>query len=166
MPRVTTALLLAGIALGASGADLPFVNWENHPVHALALSPDRTLLAVAHTADGRVQFYDVSAGEPVAAGHVVVGVDPVAVRFRNDGELWVANHISDTVSVVDVPARRVRATLATADEPHDVVFAGGRAFVSCSQAKQVRVYDPAGLGRAPLVVATDAEDPRARAVRS
>ena len=164
MPRVTTALLLAGIALGASAADLPFVNWENHPVHALALSPDRTLLAVAHTADGRVQFYDVSAGEPVAAGHVVVGVDPVAVRFRNDGELWVANHISDTVSVVDVPARRVRATLATADEPHDVVFAGGRAFVSCSQANQVLVYEPADLARAPLVVAIDAEDPRALAV--
>lgn len=164
MARPSTFLLLAVLAVNAVAADLPFVNWENHPAHALDLSPGRGLLAVAHTADGRVQFYDVGAGEPVPAGHVVVGVDPVSVRFRSDGELWVVNHISDSVSVIDVAARRVRATLATADEPYDVVFAGGRAFVSCSQANQVLVYDPADLGRVPLVVPIDAEDPRALAV--
>ena len=42
------------------------MNWENHPVHALDLSPDRSLLAVAHTADNRVQLFD-RAGKYLAA---------------------------------------------------------------------------------------------------
>ncbi|MCB1610480.1 MAG: hypothetical protein KDI60_01665 [Xanthomonadales bacterium] len=147
-----------------SANDLPFVNWENHPIHALDLSPDRTLLAVAHTADQRVQFFDVSQAVPVSVGHVVVGVDPVSVRFRNAGELWVVNHISDSVSVIDLATRKVRATLATADEPFDVVFAGNKAFVSCSQANQVLVYNTDNLALAPTVVPIAAEDPRALAV--
>jgi YVTN family beta-propeller protein len=164
MARATIALFLALVAGGAPAADLPFVNWENHPVHALDLSPDRTLLAVAHTADARVQLFDVTTGEAIPVGHVAVGVDPVSVRFRSSTELWVVNHISDSVSVVDVPARRVRATLPTADEPYDVAFAGGRAFVSCSQANRVLVFDPNDLARVPSVVPIDAEDPRALAV--
>ncbi|HET9484902.1 MAG TPA: hypothetical protein VFO79_13165, partial [Xanthomonadales bacterium] len=164
MFRVLPALLLAGFAAAANAAELPFVNFENHPVHALDLSPDGRLLAVAHTADQRVQFFDVASGEAIAAGHVVVGIDPVSVRFRNDGELWVVNHVSDSVSVVDVAARRVTATLATADEPFDVVFARSRAFVSCSQANQVLVFDLGDLARAPVVIPIQGEDPRALAV--
>ncbi len=156
---------MLGVATSvASAADLPFVNWENHPAHALDLSPDGALLAVAHTADQRVQLFDIASGEPIAAGHVVVGVDPVSVRFRNAGELWVVNHVSDSVSVVDVATRRVVRTLATADEPYDVVFARGRAFVSCSQANALLVYDTADLARAPVRIPILAEDPRALAV--
>ncbi|GMU44723.1 MAG: hypothetical protein AMXMBFR25_27090 [Lysobacterales bacterium] len=161
MLRALPLLLLPALA---SAQDLPFVNFENHPVHALDLSPDRRLLAVAHTADARVQLIDVSQDEPVPVGHVVVGYDPVAVRFRSDGELWVVNHVSDSVSVVDVAARRVRATLRTADEPFDLVFAAGKAFVSCSQANQLLVYDVANLAAAPAVVPIRGEDPRALAV--
>src|SRR5688572_15342205 len=164
MSRSILLAVVVGATAPAHAADLPFVNWENHPVHALDLSPDRTLLAVAHTADQRVQFFDVSSGEPVPAGHVVVGVDPVSVRWRNARELWVVNHVSDSVSVVDVPARRVTATLATRDEPYDVVFARGRAFVSCSQANALLVFDADDLARAPTVVPILAEDPRALAV--
>jgi YVTN family beta-propeller protein len=160
--HATALLLFASASIGA--ADLPFVNWENHPVHALDLSPNQKLLAVAHTADARVQLFDVSEAEPVSVGHIVVGTDPVSVRFRNDGELWVVNHISDSVSVVDIASRRVRATLATADEPFDVVFAGTRAFVSCSQANQVLVFDTGNLATPPAVVPIRAEDPRALAV--
>lgn len=166
MLRNIFALLLLASVNTASAVGLPFVNWENHPVHALDLSPDGKLLAVAHTADQRVQLFDVSEAAPVSVGHIVVGTDPVSVRFRGDGELWVVNHISDSVSIVDVAARRVRATLATADEPFDVVFAGTRAFVSCSQANQVLVFDTANLANAPTVVPIQAEDPRALAVSS
>lgn len=162
--RRLLSMFLGLVASTVSAADLPHVNWENHPIRAVDLSPDRTLLAVAHTADNRVQFFDVREAEPVPAGHVVVGVDPVAVRFRNDGELWVANHISDSISIVDVAARRVRSTLATADEPFDIAFAGGRAFVSCSQVNRVLVFDPANPAAAPAVVPIAAEDPRALAV--
>ena len=73
---------------------------------------------------GPRQLFDVSEGQPVFIGHVVVGVDPVSVRFRSESELWVVNHISDSISVVDLTSFRVVRTLATADEPSDVVFAG------------------------------------------
>ncbi len=162
MLRLLLATLLF-VGAGPAAAELPFVNWENHPVRALDLSPDGRMLAVAHTADQRVQLFDVSSGEPIAVGSVLVGVDPVAVKFRTDGELWVVNHISDSVSIVDVHARQVRATLATDDEPFDVVFAQGKAFVSCSQANRVLVFD-AQNPAAPQRIAINGEDPRALAV--
>ena len=164
MSRRIFSVLLTLFGCSAGAVDLPHVNWENHPVHALDLSPDRRLLAVAHTADQRVQLFDVSTGAPVAVGHVVVGVDPVSVRFRNAGELWVVNHISDSVSVLDVATRTIKTTLSTADEPFDVVFAGGRAFVSCSQVNSILVYDLSDLARAPITVPIGAEEPRALAV--
>lgn len=155
---------LAFVCAPVNAQTQPFVNWENHPIHALDLNPDRSVLAVAHTADARVQLFDVTNELPLALGHVAVGTDPVAVRFRTASELWVVNHISDSVSVVDISTRRILATLQTADEPFDVVFAGGRAFVSCSQANVVQVFDLADLTRAPVNVEIKAEDPRALAV--
>lgn len=145
-------------------AEVPYVNFENHPVRALALSPNRQLLAVTHTSDARVQLIDVSGDAPLPVGNVMVGTDPVAVQWRNDGELWVVNHLSDSISIVDVPSRRVTRTLATGDEPFDVVFAGNKAFVSCSQVNQVQVFDVNALQLAPQVVAINGEDPRALAV--
>jgi YVTN family beta-propeller protein len=169
MKRLYVMKLMVGLVMGAAvwsahAADLPYVNFENHPIHALDLSPDRSLLAVAHTADQRVQLFDVSSGTPVSIGHVVVGVDPVSVRFRNNGELWAVNHISDSVSVIDVATRKIKTTLATADEPFDVVFTAGRAFVSCSQANQIAVFDLTDLTAAPRSIKIAAEDPRALAV--
>lgn len=162
--RKIWAVVAAGLSGSLAAADLPYVNFENPPLHALDLSPDRSLLALAHTADQRVQLFDVTGDVPLPVGHVLVGVDPVSVRFRGNGELWVVNHISDSISIIDLGTRRVRATLATADEPYDVVFAGQRAFVSCSQANQVLVYALDDLSRPPQTVAIQAEDPRSLAV--
>ena len=95
---------------------------------------------------------------------IPVGLDPVSVRARTSTQAWVVNQVSDSVSVVDLVAGRVIATLATDDEPADVVFAAGRAFVSCSQANRVLVYDVAQLRQAPQRIAIEGEDPRAMAV--
>lgn len=160
---VLALLAATPILADAPAVDLPHVNWENHPVHALDASPDRSLLAVAHTADARVQFFDVREGVARPAGHVLVGLDPVSVRFRTDTELWVVNHISDSISIVDVPTRTIRRTLRTGDEPFDVVFAAGQAFVSCSQANEVWVFDAADPTTAE-VIPIIGEDPRAMAV--
>ena len=163
-PNLLAAVSLLIGSAAAFAQDLPHYNFENHPIHALDLSPNKRLLAIAHTADARVQLMDVSGGLAVSNGHVVVGYDPVSVRFRNDSQLWVVNHVSDSISVVDIDSRRVVATLATADEPFDVVFAAGKAFVSCSQANMVQVFDVADLRKAPVNIAIGAEDPRALAV--
>ena len=50
----------------------------------------------------------------------------VAVAVRNDGEVWVVNHLSDSISIVNTAANppRVTRTLLVGDEPRDIVFAG------------------------------------------
>ncbi|MFC3195666.1 YncE family protein [Marinicella sediminis] len=159
-------LLLLVVPPQAMASEVAYVNWENHPVHALDISPDKSRLAVTHTADNRVQLFDVSLGYPVRMGHVKVGVDPVSVRFRNNNELWVVNHISDSISVVDFNARRVVKTIPTGDEPFDVVFANERAFVSCSQVNQVWVFNPADPEEAVMIIDVMAEDPRAMTVNT
>ena len=55
----------------------------------------------------------------------------------------MVNHLSDSVSVVDVVDGRVVDTIRTGDEPTDVAFAGTpvRAFVSLSQEDAIAVFD-------------------------
>src|SRR5262245_14956933 len=138
------AILFAGSSQAARGAVDSFVNFETPPVHPIALSPSGSQLAVCNLADGRLELFDISSGTAVPAGSVPVGLDPVSVRYRTASEAWVVNHISDSISIVDVAARRVVATIQTLDTPADVVFAGtaGRAFVSCATPNTVQVFDP------------------------
>jgi YVTN family beta-propeller protein len=44
---------------------------------------------------------------------VPVGVDPVSVRCRTSNEVWVVNHISDSVSIVRLSTRNVVATISS-----------------------------------------------------
>ena len=110
-----------------------------------------------NTADDRLLVFDLASGKPVPAFDVPVGLDPVSVRARSATEVWVVNHVSDSVSVVDLTTHNVVATLRTDDEPADVVFAGTppRAYVSCSQANTLLVFDPANLAAAPARIAID-----------
>ena len=97
---------------------------------------------------------------------VPVGMEPVAVGVRSNAEVWVVNHLSDSVSIVSLassPPRVVR-TLLVGDEPRDIVFAGPartRAFVTCAHRGQNVPFDPQlqtpGVGRADVWVfdATD-----------
>ncbi len=71
-----------------------------------------------------------------------VGLEPVAVAVQSRREVWVVNHLSDSVSVVDVTSPRnpwVDKTLLVGDEPRDIVFAGpqrSRAFVTTAHRGQ------------------------------
>jgi len=95
-------------------------------------------------------------------GSVTVGLEPIAVAVRNDNEVWVVNHLSDSVSIVDTTlgfAPRVERTLLVADEPRDIVFAGpgkNRAFITTAHRGQNAPYDPQlttpGIGRADVWV--------------
>jgi DNA-binding beta-propeller fold protein YncE len=77
----------------------------------------------------------------------------------------VANHISDTVSVVNVSAGAVTFAIEVPDEPCDVVTAGpaGRAFVTCQQENKIAVINYLG-GQLTEILTVDAENPRALAV--
>jgi YVTN family beta-propeller protein len=159
------ATVLYGPAQSSSAAEPEFVNFETAPVHPIALSPDGSRLVVCNLADGRLEVFDVTSGLPVSVGSTSVGIDPVSVRFRGANEAWVVNHISDSISVVDVGALRVIATVDTLDTPEDVVFAGSplRAFVSCALPNTIQVFDPVSRQLVTNVV-VDAERPRALAV--
>ena len=118
-----------------------FTNFESPPQHPLDLSPDGQTLAVTSLPDARVELFDLSSGMPLLSGDVRVGIDPVSARFRNDNELWVANFISNSVSVIDLSSRRVIATIQTSEGPSDIAFANQRAFVSCAGANRILVVD-------------------------
>src|SRR5262245_12645278 len=88
-----------------------FINFETAPVHPVAISPDGKTLAVCNLPDSRVELFDLTAPLPRRIGSVFVGVDPVTARFRTDSELWVVNHISDSISIIDVSRFIVVRTL-------------------------------------------------------
>lgn len=158
------ALAGAGCCWSTASAQNAVWNWESPHVHPIALTPSGQTLLAVNTADNRLEMFDVSSGVPVSMASIAVGVDPVSVRAVSDSEAWVVNRISDSVSIVDLTSHRVTRTIGVGDEPCDVVFAGGKAFVSVSEQNQVRVWDLANLGNAPTILAIQGEDPRSLAV--
>src|SRR5262245_1012377 len=127
MPAVRLAMVaLTALGLTPALVAAEFVTFESGQVRPLALSPGGTRLFATNTPDGRLDIFDVDAAGLRHAASVPVGMEPVAVAARTDTEVWVVNHLSDSVSVVslaDGPPRVVR-TLLVGDEPRDVVFAG------------------------------------------
>ena len=139
---------LAGIALltitlTSAKAQPSFITFESGQVRPIAMTPDGKKLLAVNTPDNRLEIFSVSAGSLTHTGSVPVGMEPVAVAARNNKEIWVVNHLSDSVSVVDLstnPPRVVR-TLIVGDEPRDIVFAGtgfNRAFITTAHRGQHR----------------------------
>src|SRR5207237_8368630 len=122
--------------------------------------------AICYLRDNRVEIFDITSGKPVALTNVPVGLDPVTVRFRTTSEAWVANYMSDSISIVDLTTTRVAATVTTSNEPSDIVFAGApqRAFVSCAQPNLIQVYSPSTL-QVVTNLASHGQRPRYMAVR-
>jgi len=154
--RVLTVLSVLVAAAGPVRA-ASFVNFESGHVRPLALSPAGDRLFAVNTPDDRLAIYTIGAGGLTLAAEVPVGLEPVAVAARTNlagqTEAWVVNHLSDSVSIVeldpaDVTRSRVARTLLVGDEPRDIVFAGsghGRAFITCARRGQNRFpADPAG----------------------
>jgi YVTN family beta-propeller protein len=165
--RLALALTLAVLA-GPAFAQGNYTLFESGPVRPLALSADGTKLFVCNIPDGRLEIFNVTAAGLAHSGSVQVGVDPVAVAVAPNGQVWVVNHMSDSISIVDVPTLRVVRTLLVGDEPRDIVFAGvgnTRAFITTARRGQARPQvDPnapdeattdlltPGLGRADVWV--------------
>ena len=109
-----------------------------------------------------------------------VGIDPVSIAVRPDGkEVWVSNHVSDSVSVIDTdPVHRtymqVVATIqefdlksrsTRFDEPVGIAFASNdKAYVALSSENEVAVID-VGSRDVKKRLKIPAQDPRAITVR-
>ena len=161
LARLAVCCAVAVTVLLPAFAQAAFVTFDTGQVRPLAMSPDGTRLFAANSPDNRLEVFSLESGSPVHVASVEVGLEPVAVAARNDGEVWVVNHLSDSISIVDVAASppRVVRTLLVGDEPRDIVFAGtggNRAFVTTAHRGQNAGFDPQltteGIGRADVWV--------------
>lgn len=159
---------MAGIMLFCMSIALPlrsessFTLFESGQVRPLALSPDGGHLFAVNTPDNRLEIFRVFEQGLKHIDSVPVGLEPVAVAARSNTEVWVVNHLSDSVSIIDLSkrhARRVVRTLLVGDEPRDIVFAGPghrRAFITTAHRGQNTGRDPQlttpGVGRADVWV--------------
>ena len=136
--------------------------FESGPVRPIALSADGKRLFVTNRPAHCLEIYAVEGDMLRLASTVAVGLEPVAVAERNANEVWVVNHLSDSVSVVRLDGTaRVLRTLQVGDEPRDIVFAGpnrDRAFITAAFRGQNRPavnaasLTAAGQGRADVWV--------------
>jgi len=158
------ALLLGPSAALGQGS---FTAFETGQVRPLALSPDGNRLYAVNTPDNRLEIFRVAAGGVSWLTSVPVGLEPASVAVRSADEVWVVNHLSDSISIVDVAASppRVKRTLFVGDEPRDIVFgrapsdtgnARSRAFITTAHRGQNNPRDPQlttpGVGRADVWV--------------
>jgi YVTN family beta-propeller protein len=125
-----------------------FIEFESGQVRPLAMSPDRTRLFAVNTPNSTLDVFGITSGGLALQTRVPVGLEPVAVAARDNNEVWVVNHLSDSVSVVSLTGTpRVTRTLLVGDEPRDIVFAGSpaRAFITTAHRGQQRT-DPSIAG--------------------
>jgi len=170
MNRLTILLTLL-LTLPNGYASDSFVAFESEHFRPLALSPDGDTLYAVNTPDNRIEIYATGRLGLEHLHSVPVGMEPVALAAVGDSEVWVANHLSDSVSIVDVSVSppRVTRTLLVGDEPRDIVIASGKAFITTAHRGQNSPYtDPEnpmemlteGIGRADVWV-FDINDPGA-----
>ena len=173
---VLSAVLSLGILEDVRGGErfsspnqrTPFVSPHFRPV-ALAGS----FVFVVNTPQGTLDVIDSRTYKVVR--EIPVGVEPVSVAIRPDGrEVWVANHVSDSISVVDndplsLTYWNVVATIqdfdekaATQfDEPVGIAFANNeKAYVALSSENKIAVID-VGSRKITKRLSIPAQDPRA-----
>ena len=136
--------------------------FESGPVRPITLSADGQRLYVTNTPANCLEIYSLQGDSVRLASAVTVGMEPVAVAERNGNEVWVVNHLFDSVSVVRLDGTpRVLRTLQVGDEPRDIVLAGpnrDRAFITAAARGQNRPgftnanLTTAGQGRADVWV--------------
>ena len=155
-----------------------FQLFESPQADPLRLSPDGTVLYSALTTMGRVRV--ITTANLIAVATIEVGIDPVSVALRPDGsELWVANHVSDSVSVISLAPGasqyKVVETIQSVDaanlitdfdEPVDIAFANNdKAYVALSSRNRIAIVD-ANSYAVTGFLAMNAQEPRAMRVRN
>ena len=163
---------LAGVSLlltaASASAQQSYAHFEARHTHPIGLSPDGARLFALNSPDSRLSVFDVSEDEnarPVLIAEIAIGVEPVSLRARTADEVWVVNEVSDSLSIVSVSRRAVIETVSTPDEPADVVFAQGKAFITCSRNNLVRVINAETRAEMGIIV-LDGLYPRALPVNA
>ena len=140
LPVLLSAPLLS---MSASAQSPSFLEFDSGQVHPLARSPDGTKLFATNTPNGTLEIFNITDAGLTLQARVPVGLEPVSVAARSNTEVWVVNHMSDSISVVSLAGTpRVTRTLLVGDEPRDLVFAGSpaRAFITTAHRGQHRTH--------------------------
>jgi DNA-binding beta-propeller fold protein YncE len=133
------ALAAAVTPLATQAASPSFVAFESGQVRPLAMSADGTKLFATNTPNNTLDIFNITSSGLQLVARVPVGMEPVAVAARSATEVWVVNHLSDSVSIVSLSGTpRVVRTLLVGDEPRDIVFAGSpaKAFITTAHRGQ------------------------------
>jgi DNA-binding beta-propeller fold protein YncE len=150
LPRTLLLSLSALAATPPLQAAPAFVAFESGQVRPLALSGDGSRLYAVNTPNNTLDVFQVTSTGLTLITRVPVGMEPVAVAVRDEREVWVVNHLSDSVSVVSLDGvPHVTRTLLVGDEPRDIVFAGrpARAFITTAHRGQQLVH--ASIAKVP-----------------
>ncbi len=133
-----------GLLVSPLRAEFTFANYESPQSHSLKISLDGGRLYAVNTPANLLAVYSLEqVNSPELLMEIPVGIEPISLAIRNESEVWVLNHISDSISVVDLDRGVVSATIQVGDRPGDIVFAGQaqRAFVSSMTERCVYVID-------------------------
>lgn len=138
-------LVMLALTSATYTAQAGFTAFESGQVRPLALSSSGDRVYAVNTPGSHLEIFRSGASGLTLLSSVPVGLEPVAVALRNDGEAWVVNHLSDSITVIDVASSppRVIRTLLVGDEPRDIVFAGpgrDRAFITTAHRGQNSPY--------------------------
>jgi len=121
-----------------------FANFESPQAHSIAVADNGNLLYAINTPNNSLSVFTLDEdGKPTLATDISVGIEPVSMALRTQTEAWVVNHISDSISVIDLELGVVTSTIQVGDRPGDIVFAGNpaRAFVTSMTERTVQVID-------------------------
>ena len=172
-----TLLVLLHVSLGAAPKKIGHPAFLSPHVQPILVHEDHVF--VANTPSDTVDVIDAKSRKIVH--RIDVGIDPVSLALRPDGkELWVANHVSDSVSVIDLDDSKptfmhVVATVQDIDpktkatrfdEPIGIAFANDRkAYVALSSENKIAVVDVVSR-KVTKGLPIRAQDPRAIIVRN
>jgi YVTN family beta-propeller protein len=117
---------------------------EIHGINIAALSNDGTTLYAADGDLGVVAVIDPR--EDKVLKTIRVGKDPWRIYMSHDGKYAITpNNGDQTISIIDLAAGKVAATLEAGENMTGVNYAAGKAFVISSTTGFVYVYDMKSL---------------------
>src|SRR5436190_814056 len=117
---------------------------EVHGINIAMFGPDGRYL---YAADGDLGFVGViDSREDRVVKTIKVGKDPWRIYMSHDGKYGITpNNGDETISIIDLKANKVAATLEAGPNMTGVNFAAGKAFVISSTSGFVYVYDMSSL---------------------
>ena len=163
-----------------------FAENETKQGHPLLLSPHSDPISyygghvfVVNTQSDTLDIINAELNQIIS--RIATGIDPVSVEVRPDGkEVWVSNHISDSISVIDndpkspsyhtivatIQAMDLEKKATRFDEPVDIAFANNdKAYVALSSTNEIAVID-VKKRKVTKKIKITAQEPRAIKVKN